>query len=483
MAKVQHKGLTVKKEEDISKWFTEVLTKAELTDYTDVSGCIVFRPYVFEMWETIVEEVNKRIKSMGYKNMYFPMFIPEKHLCKEAEHVEGFAPEVAWVTHAGNSELPERLAVRPTSETIMYPTYSKWIRSWRDLPLKLNQWSNVVRWEFNNPVPLMRTREFIFNEGHTVYATKKEAEAEKEPIINMYLEVMKDVMAIYGSQGLKSEKEKFAGAEYTCSIESFLPNGKAIQGPDFHHDGQNFAKAYDIKFKNKNDEVEYAWQNTWAISTRMLGVMILMHGDDNGLILPPPIAPIQTVIVPILRPDSKDKVLDACDKIKKDLESKEIRVHIDDREKQSPGEKFNEWELKGVPVRIELGPRDLEENKVMIARRDTLEKEEISISDILDKTSNILSEIHNKLYDKSKKLFDDNVVEVSNLDELKKVISDKKMALAPFCNCPECEDYMKEETGGAGTRNQPDNVKVPKGAKCVRCDKPATTMIYIAKSY
>lgn len=297
--KETQEGLTVKKEENFSEWYTQLVQKAELADYTSVSGCIVFRPTSWQIWEKIRDEVDKRIKKMNVKNVNFPLFIPEHLLSKEQEHVKGFSPEVAWVTQAGNTKLAERLAVRPTSEAIMYDSFARWIRSWRDLPLKYNQWSNVVRWEFKHPIPFFRTREFIFNEGHTVFATKKEAEAESMQIINMYKEILEKFLAVPGLVGKKTDKEKFAGAEYTITIESYLPNGKAIQGPDFHHDGQNFAKAYNIKFLNKNGKEEYAWQNTWAISTRMLGVMISLHSDNRGLVLPPKIAPNKIVIIPV----------------------------------------------------------------------------------------------------------------------------------------------------------------------------------------
>jgi prolyl-tRNA synthetase len=479
--KKQNMSIAVKKEEDMSKWYTEVIQKADLIDYTDVSGCIVFKPYVYSMWESIQREVDKRFKEIGIKNAYFPLFIPEKHLIKEVKHIEGFAPEVAWVTQAGDTNLPERVAVRPTSETIMYPSYSKWIKSWRDLPLRLNQWNNVVRWEFKHPVALLRTREFLWNEGHTVFATKEEAEAEKDQVINIYLDVLKNTMAIYGSSGLKSEKEKFAGAEYTCSIESFLPTGKAIQGPDFHHDGQNFAKAYDIKFKDKDDKEQYVWQNTFAITTRMLGVMVLMHGDNKGLILPPPIAPIQIVIVPILKKGSEDQVLNKAKEINDLL--KNYRVELDDREEYSPGWKFNEWEMKGVPIRIELGPKDIENNQVVFVRRDTLEKSPIKLNDLIGTIDKIMVDIQNNLYSNSEKNFNESIVEVNDMDALQSVIDAKKMALVPFCNCPECEDWIKEKTGGATTRNIPYGKEVPQGKKCVQCDKEATCMIYVAKAY
>ncbi|MBW2984422.1 proline--tRNA ligase, partial [Candidatus Woesearchaeota archaeon] len=276
-------GITAKKE-NFSEWYTQVIQKADLADYSDVSGCIVFKPNSYAIWERIVAEVDKRIKKLGVKNAYFPLFIPEKFLKKEQAHVKGFSPEVAWVTQAGGSKLDERLAVRPTSETIMYDSYSKWIRSWKDLPLRLNQWNNVVRWEFKHPVPFLRTREFLWNEGHTAFATKQEAEKEIQDIINMYKEVLEKYLALPGIIGKKTEKEKFAGAEYTVSIELLMPNGRAIQGPDAHSDGQNFAKAFNISFLDQNEKKQYVWQNTWAITTRMLGIMIAIHGDDKGAV-------------------------------------------------------------------------------------------------------------------------------------------------------------------------------------------------------
>ena len=476
------KGLTVRKEKDLSKWYTEVITKSDIMDYTDVSGCMVFKPYSYTMWEILQKFVDERFKKVGIKNCYFPLFIPEKFLIKEKEHVEGFAPEVAWVTEAGKTKLQERLAVRPTSETIMYPSYAKWISSWRDLPLRLNQWNNVVRWEFKNPVPFLRTREFLWNEGHTVFATKEEADAEKKQILDIYLDTLKNLMAIYGSPGQKSEKEKFAGAVSTHSIECFLPTGKAIQGPDFHHDGQNFAKAYDINFQDKDGKTQYVWQNTFAITTRMLGVMFMMHGDDKGLIIPPSIAPVQIVIIPIFKEKNKETIFKKADELKKKLE-KSFRVEVDKREEYTPGWKFNEWELKGVPLRIELGPKDIEKNQAVLVRRDDGKKSAVKVSEVLKEAEKILKNIHDKLYKQSEKNFKDSIVDVSNMKQLKKAIKDKKMALAPFCNKSGCEDWIKEETEGATTRNIPPGKKVKEGTKCIHCKKAAKVMIYIAKAY
>lgn len=470
-------GITIKKNEDISEWYTQVITKGDLIDYSDVSGCIIFKPYSYAIWEKIEEEVDKRLKAVGVKNCYFPLLIPEKFLNKEAEHVEGFAPEVAWVTEAGNTKFAERLAIRPTSETIMYPSFSKWIRSWRDLPLKLNQWNNVVRWEFKNAVPFMRTREFLWNEGHTVFATKEEAEAERDVILGIYQEVLKDYLALYGIAGFKSEREKFAGAEYTTSIELFLESGKAIQGPDFHHDGQKFAKAFDIKFLNKDEKEEYAWQNTWAITTRMIGVMIMMHGDDKGLILPPNVAPIQAVIVPIYKEENKEQVLKKANEIAKKLK---LRVEVDDRD-YTPGWKFNAWEVKGVPVRVEIGPKDIEKEQVVVVRRDSGEKKVLLWSD-LGEVKNILDDVHQKLYERSKKLFESSVVNVSNFDELKKAIDEKKLAYGPFCNDPKVEEMLKEKIPGLTTRVSPFGSEKPAG-KCVSGEKDAVMMIYFSRAY
>ncbi|MGM5481930.1 MAG: proline--tRNA ligase [Nanobdellota archaeon] len=473
------KGITVKKEDDISEWYTEVITKGNLVDYSDVSGCMIFKPTCYRVWEIIKDETDKRFKRIGIENCYFPLFIPERHLYKEAEHVEGFAPEVAWVTEAGNTKLAERLAVRPTSETIMYPTYAKWIRSWRDLPLRLNQWNNVVRWEFKHPTPLLRSREFLWNEGHTVFATKEKAEAERNEILGIYQDILKNYMAIYGSAGYKSEKEKFAGAEYTCSIESFLDSGKAIQGPDFHHDGQNFAKAFEITFSNENEEAEYAWQNTFAITTRMIGVMVMMHGDDKGLVLPPYVAPKQIAIVPIFKEENKKQVLEKATEVSDSLSK--YRVHLDKIDDRTPGWKFNQYEMEGVPLRLEIGPKDIENKQVMLVRRDTNEKQAVSLTELNSKVEEILQAIHENLYERSKKNFTEKTVKVNDFEELKKATSNKKMAYAPFCNTPECEDEIKEEANGVKTLNSPFDATT--NGKCVKCGKPAYRMFYFAKSY
>ena len=424
--------------------------------------------------------MDEKFKKEGIQNCYFPLLIPEKLLSKEKEHVEGFSPEVAWVTEAGDSQLAERLAVRPTSETIMYQSFSKWIKSWKDLPLRLNQWNNVVRWEFKHPIPFLRTREFLWNEGHTVFATKEEAEAEKDIIMGIYEDVVENYMALKGFIGKKSEKEKFAGAVYTVSMEYLLPNGKAIQGPDFHHDGQNFSKAFNISFLDKNEEKQYAYQNTFAITTRMLGVMLAIHGDDKGLVIPPKLAENKVVIIPILFDDSKEKIIKVANELKKEL--KKFDPKLDDRDDYSPGWKYHEWELKGIPIRIELGPKDLEKNQVVLVRRDNSEKKEVKIKDISREVESTLEKIQENLFIKSEKHLKSSLIEVKNWNDFKTALSNKKIVLAPFCNKKDCEEYIKNKTKGGKSLNIPfsqQKIKEP----CIHCKKEATVMCYFGKSY
>jgi prolyl-tRNA synthetase len=481
MSKKDIKGITVSKTDDFSEWYTQVIQKADLADYSAVSGCMVIKPTAWSIWEEIVTLVNLRIKKLGVQNVVFPLFIPEKLLLQEAKHVEGFAPEVAWVTHAGNTKLKERLAIRPTSEAIMYDSYAKWIRSHRDLPLKYNQWSNVVRWEFNHPSPFFRTREFYFNEGHTAFATQKEAVKEGDDIINMYDDICRNYLALPSLIGKKSEKEKFAGAVYTISMEFIMYNGKGIQGPDFHHDGQNFAKAYNIKFMDKENKQDYVWQNTWAISTRMLGVMFAIHGDDKGLVLPPKVAFTQAVIIPILFDDSRDDVLKEANILKEKLEKDGIKVHLDSRADYSPGWKFNEWEVKGIPVRIELGPRDLEKKQVMVARRDTGEKKAISFSKITKEVPQLLGDIQDNLLKKAEKLLKSSIVKVSNLKDAVVAFKDKKVVFAPWCYETSCEENFKDKTGAKSLNTPLKESKV--SGKCFACSKKASKMFYFGKSY
>jgi prolyl-tRNA synthetase len=472
-------GITVRKNEDFSEWFTQVVTKSGLADYSMVSGCMVIRPLGMALWDNIRAVCEPKLKALGVQHSYFPLFIPESLLSKEATHVEGFTPECAWVTHGGHTKLGEKLAVRPTSEAIMYDSYSKWIRSWRDLPLKLMQWNNVVRWEFKHPTLLMRTREFLWVEGHTAFATREEADKEINDVMNIWKEVCANTLALYGVHGRKTEKEKFAGAEYTESLEFFVPNGRMAQGPDAHSDGQNFAKAYGIQFLDEKGSKKHAWQNTWAVSTRMVGVLVAVHGDDKGLVLPPAIAPNKTVIVPIMFEDTKKEVLAACEKLKKELA--QFSPLLDDRDEYTPGWKFNEWELKGVPVRIELGPKDLKAGQAVLVRRDTGEKKTVKLADARKTLEAMLSEIQKKLLEKSRKMTEEAIIDVKTMDELIKAVKNKKVGKGNFCNVPSCEDYIKEKTDGAGTRGIIMGKK-PSG-NCIHCGKPAKVTVHFGKSY
>ena len=481
MTKKKETGITVKKDQDFSEWYTQVIQKADLIEYTQVSGCYILKPNSYAIWEKIQRFFDDKIKSLGVKNAYFPLFIPESLLKKEAKHIEGFAPEVAWVTQGGDSKLNERLAVRPTSETIMYDAYSKWIRSYRDLPLKINQWCNVVRWEFKHPVPFLRSREFLWQEGHTVYATKEEADKEVMQILDFYSQVFEELLAIPVIKGQKSDGEKFAGALYTTSVETFLPNGKAIQGATSHCLGQNFAKSFNIEFLDENGSKRFAWQNSWGISTRTIGILTMVHGDDKGIILPPRIAHTQVVIVPILFEDSKKKVLTASEKIKKELA--EFSVELDSREGYTAGWKFNQWELLGVPLRIELGPKDLEKDQIVVVRRDNGKKENVKIKDVTKKVKELLEEIQKDLFNKAKKFLQDNTVEAKDWKVFIKAIEDKKLVKASWCKNEKCEASVKEKTDGAKIINIPFDQPKTLKENCVLCNKKAEVIALFAKSY
>jgi len=474
-------GITVKKSEDFSEWYTQVIIKSEMIEYGPVSGCMIIRPYAYNIWESVQDFFNSEIKSMGVQNAYFPMLIPENLFHKEEEHVEGFSPEVAWVTHGGDTLLPERLAIRPTSETIMYDSYSKWIRSWRDLPLRLNQWCNIVRWEFKHPVPFLRTREFLWQEGHTVFANREEAEKEVYEIVDLYARVFEELYAVAVLKGMKSENEKFAGAVFTTSVEAFFPNGKAIQGATSHLLGQNFSKAFDISFLDKNGNKDYAWQNSWGISTRSIGMMLGIHGDDKGLVLPPKVAPIQVVIIPIVFEDSKDRVLSKCLELKDELLNHGIRAIIDDGDYR-PGWKFNKWEMKGVPIRIELGPKDLDAKTVKIAFRYNNMKETLDGDKhiVVSKVEKSLKEIQHNMLENSRKMLKDSTVSCNSIEDLQRIVEDKKIAFAPFCNEKICEESIKEKIG-AKTLNMPFDLK-DEGHECINCGKPAK-LFYFGKSY
>ncbi len=465
-------------ENDFPQWYTDIVVKTELADYGPVKGTMVIRPYGYALWEIVQEEFNKQFKATGHKNAYFPMMIPYSYLTKEAEHVEGFAPEVALVTHYGKDKLAEPLVVRPTSETIICSMFSKWVHSWRDLPLLINQWANVYRCE-KTTRPFLRTSEFLWQEGHTLHATEEEAKTETLQMLKIYEDFMKNIFAIPVITGQKSDKEKFAGAVTTYTMEAMMLDGKSLQAGTSHYLGQNFAKAFDVQFYDQSSTLQYPYQTSWGVSTRLIGALIMAHGDQRGLKLPPKAAPIQVVIVPIGK--NNENVDNAVNKIYKSLIKKNVKVFVDSSP-QSPGWKFNQWEMKGVPLRIEVGPRDLENNTVCFSRRDTLEKTQIQLDKVASSTIKYLNNIQKNMYNIAKKFRDKNIKTVHSFNALKIAVNNKKFAKAMWCGCRECEDKIKELTGGATSRVMPFN-QTPVGDTCVYCGKPATKVMIFAKAY
>ena len=466
--------------EDFSRWYTDVIMQTKLVDYSDVKGCMVIREYGYGIWELIQKEMDMRFKKTGHKNAYFPLLIPENLLKKEAEHVEGFAPEVAWVTHGGEEELVERLAIRPTSETIICSMYAKWIQSYRDLPVLLNQWCNVLRWE-KSTRPFLRSSEFLWQEGHTCHATKEEAEEETVRMLGVYRDFAENVLAIPVITGQKSEKEKFAGAVHTYTMEALMQDGKALQMGTSHNLGQNFAKGFGIEFLDKDGQLKNPWQTSWGTSTRMIGGLIMVHGDERGLKLPPKVAPIQCVIVPVAA--HKEGVTEKAREVFETLFNAGIRVEIDERD-QSPGWKFNEWELKGVPVRLEIGPRDIENGVCMLARRDTNEKAAYSLGGIANTVSEMLDTIQKDMLEAARAFREDHTFKATNWDEFMQGIEEGHgFVKAMWCGDKECETAIKEETG-VTTRCMPfDNEQEHLSDVCVHCGKPAKRMTIFAKAY
>ena len=426
---------------DFPQWYTDVVLKTQLVDYGPVKGTMVIRPYGYAIWENIQKELDARFKATGHQNAYFPLLIPKSLLDKEAEHVEGFAPEVATVTEAGGEKLAEPCVVRPTSETIFSTMYAKWINSYRDLPLKLNQWANVMRWE-KTTRPFLRTSEFLWQEGHTIHATREESVKETLDMLHLYRDFAKDVLAMPTFIGQKSEKEKFAGAEATYGMEAMMLDGKSLQAGTTHHFGQKFSRAYDIQFLDRDSTHKYVWQTSWGVSTRLIGAIIMAHGDQRGLVLPPKVAPIQAVVIPVAA--HKAGVLDKASEIAESLRQKGIRVELDVRD-QSPGWKFNEWEMKGVPVRIEVGPRDIEQGVVTYARRDTCEKSTMAVADVAENAAKLLDEIQVNMYNKSLAFRDSHVKLAHNMDELQEVLDSKCFAKVVWDKDPACEALFKEK--------------------------------------
>jgi len=471
-----------KKSENLSDWYTDVILKAELADYAPVKGTMVIRPYGYALWEKVQEILNGMMRTKGVENAYFPLFIPHSLLDKEKEHVKGFAPELAIVTIGGGEKLKDPLVVRPTSETIMYAMYAKWVHSWRDLPILINQWNNVVRWEKRTYL-FLRTTEFLWQEGHTAHATEAEDVDMVLSALEWYRQVYEDYLAIPVYRGTKSATEKFAGAKTTYSIEALMPDGKALQGATSHNLGQNFANVFGIQFQNKTGEMEFVWQTSWGFSTRSLGGLFLTHGDDNGIILPPKIAPIQLVIMPIHKKDMDGTLLSArAAELKESLGNAGIRVKVDEREDPSIGRRFNQWEVKGVPLRLELGHNELAADNVVLVRRDTGEKVTVPRKEILTTAQKILAEIQKSLFEKAKKFRDENTREAATYDEFKKIMETTKGFIKAFwCEDASCEAAIKEETK-ASTRCLPMNAPEEKGT-CVHCGKPAVRRWLFAQSY
>ena len=460
---------------DFPQWYTDVVVKTKLVDYGPVKGTMVIRPYGYAIWENIQREMDARFKAEGIENAYFPLLIPMSFMTKEAEHVEGFAPEVAVVTHAGGEKLAEPLCIRPTSETIIGSMYSKWIQSYRDLPVLMNQWANVMRWE-KTTRPFLRTSEFLWQEGHTVHATEEEALDETLKMLAVYEEFAKTCLAMPVLTGRKTETEKFAGAVATFGMEAMMHDGKSLQAGTTHYLGQNFAKAFDIKFLDKDGVQKYGYTTSFGVSTRLIGAIIMTHGDKRGLVMPPVVAPVQAVIVPIA--SKKEGVLEACRALKDRLAAAGIRVALDDSE-NSPGWKFNEWEMKGVPVRIELGPRDLEAGKCLLARRDTLEKSECALAGAAETVKDLLRGISENMYARAKARMDARIVSADSLDALLAGVEGGNFVRAGWCGCRACEDKVKEFA--QATARVLDKEHTAK--TCVVCGKKAESTVIFARAY
>ena len=467
--------------EDFSQWYLDIVLKTEMMDYAPIKGCMAIRPYGYAIWENIQGLLDRRIKDTGHKNAYFPLFIPESLLQKEAEHVEGFAPEVALVTRGGNEELAERLVVRPTSEAIICEMYARWIQSWRDLPLLINQWCNVVRWE-KNTRPFLRTSEFLWQEGHTVHGTEEEAQEETIKMLGVYQDLLENELAIPVIPGQKTEREKFAGALRTYTIEALMADGKALQAGTSHNLGQHFARVFEIKFQDRDDEVKYAWTTSWGVSTRLIGALIMVHGDDRGLKLPPRVAPVQVVIVPIISKKKKEEVLGRAREMAGELRSQGIRVELDDREGYSPGWKFNQWEMKGVPLRLEIGPRDLENKGVTAVRRDTGEKAFLADEELPAQLPLLLQKIQDTLFKQALEFRQRKTYRPVDYDDFKRALEvNKGFLLAHWCGDTGCEEQIKAETKATIRCIPFDRDSADRGA-CLHCGKEGE-LVYFARAY
>lgn len=473
----EKKAIT-KKSVDFDRWYTDVILKAELADYAPVKGCMVIRPYGYAIWENIQKALDGMIKKGGVENAYFPLFIPYSFLKKEKEHVEGFSPQLAVVTIGGGEKLSEPLVVRPTSETIMYAMYAKWVSSWRDLPILINQWNNVVRWEKRTYL-FLRTTEFLWQEGHTAHESEKEALDFTLRALHWYKRLYEEYLAISPIVGVKSESEKFAGGKKTYAVELLMPDGKALQGATSHNLGQNFSKVFKIAFQNREGRNDFVWQTSWGLTTRSIGALIMSHGDDQGLILPPKVAPIQVVIIPI---SQNRAIAKYCDNLKKSLEEERIRVKVDDREEKTVGWKFNEWELKGVPIRVEVGKSEIKSGELTVYRRDNNEKLKMRKAKLISDLSDLLDKIQRNLYEARKRFMEDNTHKIDDYGEFKEIMKTKKGLLYAFwCESSTCEAKIKEETK-ATTRVLPLEAKEERG-RCIYCGRSAKNRWYFAQAY
>ncbi|MCP2620254.1 proline--tRNA ligase [Candidatus Aminicenantes bacterium AC-334-K16] len=471
------------KSEDFSRWYIELIRRAELADYAPLKGMMVIRPYGYAIWENIQRLLDRRIKATGHQNAYFPLFIPESFLQKETEHLKGFSPEVAWVTHGGQEELEERLAVRPTSEAIIGYMYAKWIKSWRDLPLLINQWANIVRWE-KVTRPFLRTTEFLWQEGHTAHETREEAEQETRLILEMYREFVETELAIPVIAGRKTEREKFAGALETYSIEGLMADGRALQMGTSHHLGQHFSRVFNIRFEDRQQKLQYVWQTSWGVSTRLIGALVMCHGDDSGLKFPPQVAPIQVIIIPISLGNWKETVLPRAKELFGVLQAQGLRVHLDAREEYTPGWKFSEWEMRGVPLRIEIGPRDVQQRQVVLVRRDTREKIAISIDEAISRVNQILDEIQKNLFQLALQFQRENTHQTDNYQEFKEIIEKKRGFIKTYwCGQTACEERIKEETQATIRVLPLDQPEDLREHQCLYCGQTAKWLVYFAKAY
>lgn len=475
------KGITPK-ETDYSAWYNELILKSELADYAPVKGCMVIRPHGYAIWEKMRDALDIMFKATGHENAYFPMLIPESFIKKEAEHVKGFSPEFAVVTHGGGKELEEPLILRPTSETIIWSMYKDWIHSYRDLPLLINQWANIIRWEMRTRL-FLRTTEFLWQEGHTAHATAEEAEEETLRMLNVYKTFTEEFMAMPVLTGKKSESQKFAGAVATYAIEAMMGDKKALQAGTSHYLGQNFAKAFDVKFQSEENKEEYVYATSWGVSTRLIGALVMTHSDNKGLVLPPKLSPFEVIIIPIWKSDEEETgVREFLTKIERALNSAGVTYKIDDRKNYTPGWKFNEWELKGIPLRIEVGPRDVKENQLVMVRRDLSEKVIKQVEGIGEESRKILETIQKDLFEKAKTFRADNTKKISSYDDFKEFYkSGGGFAESRWCGSPECEQEVQEETK-ATIRVIPFEQPGGKGS-CIKCGKESETLVVFAKSY